>query len=486
MVQLMIEKVVIKTKNNMRFSLLILYFFFTFITFGQVTIKGIAPAYVGKTIQAYRILDYFSYKEEMVASTTVHSDSSFTLYFDSPYTQKIIIKSNNNSGFIFVQPNATYQIDFPEKDKYTPYRPDGNKVEIGFYNLDSTDINYKILGFQRWVDYFLGNNFHLKNTKPIEFVENMDRFKMRVEKAYKNDTSTYLKMHIKFTFASLDNIQTAASRNRYEKHDFYIKYTPVQYHNEMYMNYISDFYQKMIPRLPSKTNQAVYEAILKSSPTLMMKALRTEYTLINLRIREMVMIKSLSEIYYSDDYPQTNIITILDSLSNKCLFKENEIIAKNLKSRLTSLVPGVKAPSFVLLAKNMESKTLSSYKGKYIYFHFFDPESEESAKELPLLIEMYHKYHNSIEFVSIVKKNDHFSIIATERMESLPWDVFPLKPSNSIWESYQVESLPLYVLIDAYGYVVSSPALGPKPNGQYQTIDRTFFYIQKAMKKKDN
>ncbi len=467
----------------MRFSLLISFLFFILTSTGQVTINGIAPSYVGKTIQAYRVLDYFSYKEEMVASTTVNSDSTFTLYLSSPYTQKIILKSNNNSGFLFVQPNATYQIDLPEKDKYTPYRPDGNQVEIGFHDLDSIDINYKLLGFQRWVDYFLGNNYHLKSTKPIEFTESMDRFKTRVEKAYKNDTSTYLKTHIKFTFASLDNIQTATARNRYEKHDFYIKYTPVQYHNEAYMVYISDFYQKMMPRLPNKTNQAVYEAILKSSPALMMRALGTEYTLINLRIREMVMIKTLTEIYYSDDYPQTNIITILDSLSQKCLFKENEIIAKNLRSRVTNLVPGGIAPSFVLMAEDMESKTMSSYTGKYIYFHFFDPESEESAKELQLLKEMYNKYNTYIEFVSIVKKSNAYSKIATQRMDDLPWDVYPLKPSNSIWKNYQVESLPLYVLIDAHGYIVSSPALGPKPNGQYQTIDKTFFYINKAMGK---
>ena len=467
----------------MRFSLLIIFFLFPFLSFNQVTIHGVAPSYVGKTIQVYRILDFFSNKEEMIASTTVKSDSTFTLYFDSPYTQKIIIKSNNNNGFLLTQPNAIYHIDLPEKDKYTPYRPDGNQVEIGFYDLDSTDINYKILGFQRWVDYFLGNNFHLKSTKPIEFTKNMDGFKSRVEKAYQNDTSTYLKTHIKFTFASLDNIQTAAARNRYEKHDFYIKYTPVQYHNEKYMQYISDFYQKMMPRLPSKTNQAVYEAILNSSPTLMMKAFGTEYTLINLRIREMVMIKTLSEIYYSDDYPQTNIITILDSLSNKCLFKENEIIAQNLRERVTALVPGGKAPSFVLMANDMESKTQSSFTGKYIYFHFFDPESNESAKELPLLEEMYSKYSPYIEFVSIVRQNSKYSKTATKIMNDLPWDVYPIKASNSIWKNYQVESLPLYILIDSQGYIVSSPALGPKPNGQYQTIDRTFFYIKKAMER---
>jgi hypothetical protein len=110
------------------------------------------------------------------------------------------------------------------------------------------------------------------------------------------------------------------------------------------MSYISDFYQNLIPRLSNEVNQSVYEGVLKSSPTLVMHALGGDYTLINLRIRELVMIKALSEVYNSSDFPQTNVATILDSLSNKCLFQANQEIAKNLYHRVTALVPGGKAP----------------------------------------------------------------------------------------------------------------------------------------------
>jgi hypothetical protein len=44
---------------------------------------------------------------------------------------------------------------------------------------------------------------------------------------------------------------------------------------------------------------------------------------------------------------------------------------------------------------------------------------------------------------------------------------------------YKIETFPSYVLIDNSGYIVSAPALGPLPNGQYETIEKTFFYIKK-------
>ncbi len=448
----------------------IFFCYLSFVASSQTTIKGIAPNYVGHTIEAYRVMDYFSDKLGLLASTTVNEDSTFQFQFANEQTQKVIIKSKNNKGFLFVQPNSSYDILFPEKDKYDPYRPSGNPVEVAFFNLDSTDINYKILGFQRWVDHFLGNNYYRKNLDATEFSEKLDRFKLNVEKAYSNDTSTYLKTHVRFTIAGLDNIQHAAERNRYEKHDFYIKNTPVQYNNEAYMLYIKSFYQNLMPRLSNATNEAVYEGILKSSPTIVMQALGTEYTLINLRIREMIMINALGEIYNSKDYPQTNILTILDSLSNRSLFAANSIIAKNITDRITELVPGGKAPDFVLIEKGKATKTIDSYAKKHLYIHFFDPESEKNAIELPLLIDQYNKYGEYVQFLTIYKEQKEYSEKAKERIAKLAWDNYAITPTNSLWKKFNIESFPQYSLIDATGYVVASPALAPTPNGQYETF----------------
>lgn len=463
----------------MRLFLSIISLAFTSLVFSQVTVKGFAPAYVGKTIEAFAIDDYFSYHESLLASTQVNADSSFTLYIDNDITRKIIIKSSNNRGFLYVQPNGKYTIFFPEKDKYDPYKPSGNSIEIAFYQLDSTDINYKILGFQRWMDRFIGNNYHLKSVRPVEFSEALDLFKTNVEKAYKDDTSTFLKTFVRFSVASLDNIQTASQRNRYEKHDFYIKHTPVQYQNDAYMEYISAFYQEMMPRLANETNEKVYMGVLKSSPTLIIRALGTEYTLINMRIREMVMIKSLSEVYNGGDYPQTNIVTILDSVANNSLFDANAEIARNLLDRLTELVPGGIAPDFVL-RNNDGTKTLQDFKGKHLYLHFYDPESVNNQKEIELINGLFKNYGGYVQIVTIYKESDSLSSVAKEKLDEIFWEKYALPNSNSIWKNYRIEAFPQFTLIDAAGYVVSSPALGPTPNGSYETIERTMFHIKKA------
>lgn len=465
----------------MRFVTLLLSVFTLLTGWGQrVTIQGYAPKYVGHTVYAYAIEDYFSYKEQLITSGNVGADSTFQLIFEAPETREIVIRSENNHGYMLVQPGASYAIYLPERDRYVPYSPNGNEVEIAFLSLDSTDINYKVLGFQRWVDDFIGNNYHLKSVDPLKFVSNLDRFKSNVEKAYKEDTSIYLKAHIRFSLAGLDNIPNAAERNRYEKYDFYIRNTPVYYNSEVYMNYISDFYQKIIPRLSSKGNQAVYEGILRSSPTLVMRALGTEYTLSNVQVRELVMIKALTDAYKSEEFPKTNILTILDSLSQRAAFKQHRVIAANLSEKLMELAPGVKAPDFVLIEQGKTPRTLNDYAGKHLYIHFMDPESINSQKEYDLLLSLHEKYGQYVQFVSVYKERE-LSEKARQKMEDLKWEVFAISETNPIWKNYQMMAFPQYVFIDAAGYIIASPALGPTPNGQYKTIDESFFYLKKAI-----
>lgn len=199
----------------------------------------------------------------------------------------------------------------------------------------------------------------------------------------------------------------------------------------------------------------------------------------------MIMLKMLSEVYYSGDYPQTNILTIMDSVANHGLVAENRKIAANLRSRLTELVPGVKAPDFVL-KDTSGIKTISNFKGKYIYIHFIDPESVQNRKDLILLKDLYSRYNKYVEFVSIYKEGDELDDEYLKELNETQWGAYGLSESNSIWKNYQVITFPHYVLIDPTGHIVSSPALAPTPNGQYETIDKTFFLIQKAIERRNN
>ncbi len=446
----------------------------------SVKIKGYAPAFVGKEISFHHIEDYYSYMESTMAKTTVKADSTFTVEFRLDKTQKIVVRCMNNKAWMYVDPMANYEIYFPDRNPNEPYLKTGNEVEISFMDLKPSDINYKILSFQRWSDEYMARYFPLKFKDPGRFGEKLDTFKIYVERAYKNDSSIFFMNFVKFSIAELDEISFIGSRNRYEKYDFYIKNSPVFYENDAYMKYIKKYYQNYIPRLSNEANNEVYLGVLKSSPELVMKALGSDYALGNLRIREMVMIQALSEVYYGDDFPQTNINTIFDSLKRRCLFKENQIIAGNIYSRLTELVTGGKAPDFVLFKDSKVSQTHADFRGKHVYIHFYDPKSPNNQKELILLKEMHKKYINDVQFLTIAIDDSNLTKAETLDVQSIPWNTYVLPSTDEFLKKFQINNFPSYVLIDAQGYIVGAPALGPTPNAQYETIDKTFYYIQKV------
>jgi hypothetical protein len=458
------------------------YLLFIFVCFpvsnllGQdfVTIKGFAPAYIGQKLEAFEIKDYLSDMENKLSSCEVKADSTFELTFPIKETSKIVLRSRQNKAFLYVDPKGEYTIFLPEKDPYSPVLKSGNLVEVTFKTLPSTDINYKILSFQRWQDEYVSRFYNLKSVKPVEFAQKLDTFKLYVEKAYQNDTNLYFMNFVRFSIAQLDEIEFAASRNRYEKYDFYLKKSPVFYHNDAYMEYVQMFYRNMIPRLSSQTNNQVYQAVLKASPTAVMKALGTEYTLGNVQLRELICIQSLSEQFFKDDFPQTNILTILDSIANRALFKEHRMIARNVIIRLTQLVPGGKVPNFTFTDTAGEIRTNLSFKGKHLYLHFYDPTSVQNKKEIPLLLALYQKYSKSIEFVTLVHNPNNETL-----NEKLPWPVYYSSQNQDLLKTFQVSVFPHYTLIDGFGYLVSSPALGPTPNAQYENIEKILFSIQK-------
>jgi hypothetical protein len=461
------------------YSIVVLLFTLTSFGQNQISIYGFAPSYVGKTISFNKIVDYISDYESVMATAVVKPDSTFYLNFDITEIQRINIHANNNSSYMYVQPGGKYEIYIPGNDPYQPYKETGNLIELTFFNLDSNDINYKILAFQRWCDEFMSEKFYTKNVKPEEFDSELKTFKSAVENYYSKDTSSFLQAYVMYSIATFDNIQFAGQRKKEEKYAFYLHNNPVFYNNDAYMEYFNAFYDRLIPRLDYETDEKVYQAVLQSSPSLFMRALHNSLILENLRIRELVMLKSLGEEFYSKQFPQTNIITILDSVSKGSMFPEHAIIAKNLKLRLTQLVIGGNAPDFFIKNSIGKLYSLSSFNRKHLYLHFYDPSMLKSSLEIEALIKLYEAYKGDVEFISIYPNKTYSKENVENYIETIPWNTFKVDSNNPIWSDYNAFAFPYYVLVDGYGYVVAAPARGPLPDGQYLTIEETFFHIHK-------
>lgn len=462
-------------------TILLLGFTSTFFAKSLNSIEGFAPSYVGKKVAIFEIQDYMSMLTTKIATSEVQADSTFELNFFNDRTRKFRIEIGQNHFHIYTQPNSKYKLYVKESSPYLDENAKGIEVEFFFIDLDSTDINYKILMFEDASLNFLKRNYNHEAKNSSQFVEQLDTFKIEVHNVYKDDTSTFFKKYVRFAIASLDNLAFSGGRNKYEKYDFYIKPETVWYQNDRYMEYVLKYYENYASEISNQLNESFYQGVIKSSPTIVINSLGADYALDNIRLREMVMIKMLSDVFYSSDYPQTNILTMLDSISNSGLFEENKKIASNIKYRLLDLVPGSKMPNFRLDVKG-EQKSKDDFKGKHLYIQFIKEGSSKSENDIELIRPLYDKYLRYTEMLTIVVTdneeilNDPSDYIKKYKMG---WETSFISSDDEILEKLNVESYPHYILMDAAGYVVAAPALSPRPDNEYETIENSLHAIKK-------
>lgn len=452
----------------------------------MTTIKGYAPSYLGEKVKVYAFEDYVSRVNEKLAETRVQTaDSTFEMTFYNSETRQLKVEIGKNHFYLYVEPDADYTLFVKG---YSPYlSKEAVKVEAEFFfiDLDSTDINYRILMFEDAQLNFLKANYNRTAMESTEFVAALDTFKMQCSENYQEDTSTYFKNYVLYSFASLDNLPYRGNRNRFEKYDFYIKPQTVLYKNDRYMDYILKYYDKYTYQLANPINQKFYEGVINASPTLVMNAIGGDYALKNIRLREVVMIKMLGDVFYSGDYPQTNILTMLDSISEYGLFQENKPIAKNLKYRLLDLVPGSKMPDFLLPMKN-ETKSKNDFIGNHAYLQFIRKGSLKSQQDLLLLKPLFEKYGKYSSFVTILVVEEGDELLKNpdpyRKEHKISWDLAVIEEDDPLLDRLSVTAFPHYILMDATGHVVMAPALSPRPDNEYDTIEKMLFNIYKRRK----
>lgn len=449
----------------------------------ETSIFGYAPAYVGQEIEVFAYSDQFTKTTVSIGKTVVKADSTFLVKFPLNKTQQLLLTGKKNKTTLYAQPGAEYQVGLPDRSNYDPYRPAGNIVELTFVGLDSSDINYKILGFNRVCDDFVSRYYTLNNARNIYYAKRLDSFKLAMSEYYKNDTlDDFFNYHRRYSFARIDNMRFNGARNKFEKFDFYLKTTPVNISSDAYMSYVNSYYEKLYHHIDGKISDKITKGISAGSPTLIMRALSTEYTLDNnLKLREFVMIKMLSELFYDTHFDQKNIATVIDSIVKFGRFEDNRIVASNVKNILFSLTTGGKAPDFNV-SFNERSINLNSFGGKHLYLFFMSPTSLESSKQIELLKPIYARYKDYVQFEMILIRPEGISDNELRLFyESCPWKTSVVPENAQILRDYQVKTFPIYHLIDPIGYFAATPALGPVPNSTYETIDKVFFELKKKI-----
>ena len=445
---------------------------------GLTTTKiiGSAEGHSEEWVHLYEIDEFVTKSETFVQRCKTTQNNEFFFEIENKAIKRYIIRINDSYTELYIQPNSSYQIIIPKESiEVIPYFS-GKEIELLFLELDTNDINYKILGFEAWLDDEMSSLYLLKDAEPSRFIDGVLKFKMEILEAYRKDTSSYFKTHIKYVLGkTIDNINYFGGPNVSEKFLFYIKNQEVHYDMPAYIDYFRDFYRGVANKLSPASKRVVSLGIIEADCQLMLRGLLADSIVPSPQIAEMVALQVIEEAYPSGRVSQNSLIEITRYIQNNSKFNKHRLIARNMLLKFYELIAGDPIPKIEISSKIALGSNL-----KPQYIHFFDPGNPKSLAETQALNTLYKKYGRKIEFISIYLnkkvKNEGFK---QRVLDNLSWPSFELAYYHPIWKALNVGSFPYYVLINDDQTIHSMPALGPIPNGQYETISKTFFEIQK-------
>ena len=459
----------------MKNTIFVLFTLFSHTVFGEVIINGYCD-FPKATVSLFEIEDYITKKEIKISETKVDDKGNFRLIFSSNSIKKIILRVNSNFSWMYIQPNSTYFIDIPQDGQITQFITN-NEIEMVFFKLDTNDINYKILGFEAWMDNYLSDIYILKDKQPGEFVQKIAAFKNEVNSVYSKDTSLFFRSYLKYSIGlSIDNINFISAPSEEDKFEFYIKDSPILINNDKYIEYLYSFYENYYYKLDQNLRTQLNNYIINYDHVNCIKTLNKDPYIQSEELSELILLIFINQGIFSSKI-SNNLLNIINEKSN---YPIHSIIAKNSLQKKDEIKIGDIFPNIELDKKN--KYTLQMLKGKPIYIHCFDPKNQKSLSEISALLKLNEKYEKYINIISVYSKpKEYFSISEQRNLDLIKWRKFELEPSEKSWKILNIPSFPYYLFLDKDLVLLASPALSPSPNGSYETIERIFYDIKRKI-----
>lgn len=433
----------------------------------QVSIKGTAPDYLGKSVSLFIYDDYITYNEKEIAQAKIDAKGNFSLKADVPETQYAFLRIENEIADFFIEKNGSYEVKFPAPTKTNG---DVNEfVERNFHTLEITDntwysLNPSIAAFNNLYDDFLEKNVYLITRQSTQdrkkLVDNIKAFRQDVDTKFSAVHSEFFKTYVDYAFANIRQITMLPEASLYEQ---YFKDKHIHYRNLEYMSFFHNFYEKKVELLAiSNEGHKLVNAINGGTSLGFIDEILTKNDLLqDINIRRLALIKACQSFYRDDEFKKHKVASLLDKIIEENLHAEITLAAQNMKRNLVKLTPGSPAPEIELRNSANIPMKLSDLKGKYIYLEFTDATCQACNIETMLVQQLKKEFGKKVAFVTVLI-NDDFEVARKYiQANGYDWTFLISGKHSKVLKDYNVKSMPTYYLIDKNFNLLLSPAQNP-------------------------
>jgi peroxiredoxin len=441
---------------------------------GQVVISGKAPSYKGQEITFYSYSDLITFTEQSVGKCKVASNGEFKCELEIDETTFIYSNLGIYKVYLFVEPKQNYRIVLPEhepKSEAQRLNPFFRELDLhlGIEKMKPNDLNFLISSF----DLAFNENFDKIVQDAYAGIKSisLDTLTVNLEKRFQKFNHSYFDAYRNYRYGLLS--QLALMQQSRSISDNYFLSKPILYNNTSYMelfNLVYDKYFLFFSR--SETGNAVYSNIsAERSYTNLKNTLAQDNVLANDSLLELVILKGLHDGFFDDKFSRRALLTILDSVYTNTKIAEHLIIAQNIRSKVTRLLPGFVPAPFELYNTKGKLVSLKDFEGKYVYLNFCTTSSYTCLQEFTLLEKLYEKHKRRIEIVTISVDKDISDLEIFLDQTKYSWTFLHYGNKPDIIKDFDVRAYPTYFLIGPDRRLITSPAASPKENFEIQLFN---------------
>jgi len=452
----------------------------------NVTIKGNAKQYAGFNLSLRHYANYISYKSEELGNFKVDEDGNFSLSFYISGITYTYMDLGVLRGFMYLEPGKTYEIILPP---YTPIREadrfnfyfNHEKIVIGIKNADALALNKNINQFDDEYNFLFNKNaFKLFNKRDVKLT---DKLVARLDSMFPGIGNEFFDNYKQFRYAKLYMLSMKRQERRVIS-KFYSR-AVVGFENPAYWETFSLLFKDFFTGyFTSKKGEALKTAYTDSTDFKALSgALESDTLYAQREFREVVLLKALYDAFYSGHFNKDKIIAILKSATKQGGTDRIRKVAGELFKKVTHLQIGTPAPDFSLYNINGKKRSLSSYKGRFVYLNFCNSENHECKKDFQLLDTFSKRMRRDLTIVSIATDRDVAKLETFVKSHRYKWDFLYFGDQANVIFDYDIRILPTYILIDPDGNILMSPAPAPEENFVAKFYEAAKNYRYKKLRK---
>jgi peroxiredoxin len=443
----------------------------------ETKLSGKLPGGSGNEIRLIAYADYISYSEILLDRAMIDPLENFSLQTDIQETMFVMLDLDYYSTTFYLEPGKKYQLDFDSISMADQYRPFYEKEPLVFRIVEDApdELNNLIFEFNKVYNDFLTENFQsIYNRRNKSLITG---FRSEMNQKCAEIENLFFKNYIEFKIASLE--LSASATNKPELFRKYFSGKPILYFHSAFMEFFNQFFDQYL----TSGNKFVSEKDLEkgindlvSLPALM-DSLGKDTLLLLESMRELVLIKTLKELYYSPFYFPHNILSILDQIIATSPFSLHRSIAMNVRNGLTKLHKGTIAPDFTLPDLTGSPVSLSDQKGKTVYLSFLTTWTYACLGEYEIMDSLHSVWGNEIDFITVSLDKSTEIVTRFEKEKNYNWTFLYNGTGYDLIQDYGIKTFPLFVLIDSEGKILQYPALKPS-----EGIGETLTYLKQKSK----